>query len=48
MKNSDLQKVGYYNFFSLYIKMNETTYYKINRERVLNRAKCYYENSKDN
>ena len=26
--------------------MSETTYYKINREKVLNRAKYYYENNK--
>ena len=26
--------------------MNETTYYQINREAILNRAKNYYENNK--
>ena len=33
-------------FFSLYIKMDNTTYYQRNREIVLNRAKDYYENNK--
>ena len=27
--------------------MNETTYYQINREVILNRAKDYYENNKE-
>ena len=39
MKNSDLKKMDYYNFFSLHIKMSETTCYKINRETTLNREK---------
>ena len=40
-------KVVYYNFFLLYIKMGETTYYQRNWEKVLNRAKDYYESNKD-
>ena len=39
MKNSDLKKMDYYYFFSLHIKMSETTCYKINRETILNREK---------
>ena len=27
--------------------MGETTYYKINREKILKRAKDYYENNKE-
>ena len=42
MKNSDLKKVDHYKFFSLYIKMGETTYYQRNREKVLNKANGYY------
>ena len=34
-------------FFFLYTKMGETTYYRRNRETVLNRAKDYYENIKE-
>ena len=33
-------------FFLLYVKMSETTYYQRNRDIVLNRAKDYYENNK--
>ena len=47
MKKSSLKKERYYNFFSLYVKMSETTFYKRNRETVLNRAKCYYKNNKE-
>ena len=40
-----------YNFFRLYIKMNEReadlTYYQRNRDVILNRAKDYYENNKE-
>ena len=42
-----MKKVNYYNFFLLYIKMCETTYCQKNRERVLNRAKDYYENNRE-
>ena len=46
MKNSNLdKKVDYYKFFSLYMKMSETTDYKRNRETILNRAN---DNYKDN
>ena len=46
MKNSNLdKKVDCYNFFSLYMKMSETTDYKRNRETILNRAN---DNYKDN
>ena len=40
-------EVVYYNSFLLYIKMDETAYYQRNWEKVLNRAKDYYENNKD-
>ena len=33
-------------FFSLYIKMGETIYYKRNRETVFNRTKDCYKNNK--
>ena len=33
--------------FSLYKKMDNTTYYQRNREIMLNRAKDYYENAKE-
>ena len=36
-----------YHFFSLYIKMNNRTYYQRNREIILNRAKDCYENDKE-
>ena len=42
-----MKNVDYYNFFLLYIKMCETTYYQRNRGTVLNRAKDYYENNKE-
>ena len=35
------------NFFSLYIKVSETTYCQRNRETILNRVKEYYENDKE-
>ena len=45
MKISNLNKKGnYYKLFSLYIKTSEATYYKRNRETILNRAKKYHEN----
>ena len=48
MKNSDLKKKSVIIiFFSFYIKMSETTYYKRNREIVLNRAKYYYKNNNE-
>ena len=37
----------FYNFFSLYIKLDNTTYYQKNREIILNRAKNHYENDKE-
>ena len=33
--------------FFLCIKMDNTTYYRRNREKILNRAKYYYENDKE-
>ena len=39
MKKSDLKKVDHYNFFFIVYRMGETTYYKRNREIILNRAK---------
>ena len=39
-----------YKFFSLYIKMSENTnltYYRKNREVILNRVKDYYENDNE-
>ena len=47
MKNPDLKKVGHYKFFSLYITVGETIYYKRNRDTILNKAKYYYENNKE-
>ena len=48
MKNSNLnEKSGSLLFFSLYIKMSETTYCQRNRETILNRAKEYYKNNKE-
>ena len=50
MNDSNLiDKMGFYNFFLLYIKMSECnsielTYYQRNRDVILNRAKDYYEN----
>ena len=41
-----MKKVDHYNFFLLYIKMDETTYQK-NKETILNRAKDYYGNNKE-
>ena len=34
-------------FFLTRIKMSEKTYYQRNRDVILNRAKEYYENTKD-
>ena len=45
MKNSNLKKVDH-KFFSLYIKMSGTTYYKTNRDVRLNGAIKYSENNK--
>ena len=45
-----LTKGVFYNFFLLYIKMNEyidLTYYQKNWDVILNRAKDYYENDKE-
>ena len=48
MKNSDLKKKWVIIiFFSLFIKMSETIYYKRNRETVLNRTNDYYKNKKE-
>ena len=47
MKNVNLnEKVDHYIFFSLYIKMSETTYYQRNRETMLKRAKDCCQNKK--
>ena len=47
MKNSDLKKVGYYEFSSLYIK-NEWNNLLSNKQRNNNnRVKDYYENNKE-
>ena len=35
-----------YTFFSLYIKMSETSYCQRYKEKILNRTKEYYENDK--
>ena len=35
------------NFFIIYKKMNDTTYYQRNKDVILNRAKDYYENNKE-
>ena len=41
-------KKVFYDFFPRYIwKMNNATYYRRNREIILNRAKYYYENDKE-
>ena len=37
-----MKKKDHYNFFLLYIKMSETTYYQRNRDVILNKAKDYY------
>ena len=45
-----LIKGVFYKLFSLYIKMNDSdywTYYPINRDVILNRARDYYENNKE-
>ena len=34
-----MKKVNQYEIFVLYVKMGKTTYYKRNRETILNRAK---------
>ena len=53
MNDSNLiDKMGFYNFFLLYIKMSECnsielTYYQRNRDMILNRAKYYDENDKE-
>ena len=42
-----MKKVDYCNFF-LNVKMDDkATYYGRNREKILNRAKEYYENNKE-
>ena len=47
MKSSNLnEKSGSLWFFLLYIKMNETAYCQRNREKILSRAKDYYQNNK--
>ena len=43
-KNGVLYK---YFFFSLYIKMNNATYYQINRDVALNKAKECYKNNNE-
>ena len=42
-----MKKQHCYNFFSLYKKISETTYYHRNREVILKRAKDYYINNRD-
>ena len=42
-----MKKWDHYNFFSLHIKMCETSYYQRNRNVVLNIAKDYYKNDKE-
>ena len=42
-----MKKWDHYNFFSLHIKMCETSYYQRNRNVVLNIAKGYYKNDKE-
>ena len=39
--------MGYYKFFSSYIKMNERTYCQRNRKTVLNRSRENYENNEE-
>ena len=48
MKNCSLKekKMDRYTFFSLYIKMSETSYCQRYKEKILNRTKEYYENDK--
>ena len=36
----------YINFFLLYIKISELTYYQRNKYEIINRAKDYYKNDK--
>ena len=40
-------KKAFYNFFTIYKKISEKTYYQRNRDVILNRAKDYYENDKE-
>ena len=48
MKHSNLNEKSWsLQFFSLYIKISETTYYTRNRAIMLNRAKYYYRNDKE-
>ena len=51
MTGSNLvDKRAFYNFFLLYIKMNDSaylTYYQINWNVILNRARDYYENDNE-
>ena len=42
-----MKKVDYYNFFCIYTKMSEETFYQKHRDVILNRAKDYYENDKE-
>ena len=43
-----MKKVDYHNFFLLYIKISETTYYKKKqRNTILNRAKDYSKINKE-
>ena len=44
-KKGVLWKIFY--FFSLYKQMDNVTYYERNREKILNRAKDYYENDQE-
>ena len=48
MNDSNLMdKKGVFEFFLLYIKMSDLTYYERNRDVILNRVKDYYENDKE-
>ena len=42
-----MKKVDYYNFFCIYTKMSEETFYQKHRDVILKRAKDYYENDKE-
>ena len=42
-----MKKVDSYNFFSLYIGMKETTYWKRKIETILKIANNYYQNNKE-
>ena len=41
------EKSNLLKLFSLYIKLSEENYYKRNRETILNGAKVFYENNRE-